>query len=483
MRARTARTWALTALAAALLLVPGPAQPAGARDADSLASALGSLVNEASLGDRIGVSVVDLGTGRPVYRHHAEQPLNPASNMKLVTAAAALLELGADFRMLTGLHGRVEPGGVVPELVVRGFGDPTLRMSDLVELAEQLADRGVRRVQRVVVDGGHFDDQILPPAFEQQPDEIAAFRAPVGAFSVERSAYVLRVLPGESAGSKARVRLAAGGYFDVENAITTREGGGPDVIAIQRPDGMRMKLLLRGSVPTGILGVGYQRRVEHPLAFAGWSMVEALERAGIGTTQDVALGPGREKWPLLTARRSAPLGQVIHELGKHSDNFVAEMLLKVMAAEQAPPGSSERGARILAGVLARAGVPEGKATLVNGSGLFDGNLLAADHLTRVLAMMYRDPAVRSEYVAHLAIGGVDGTLHRRLRDLPAPRVVRAKTGTLADAIGLSGYVLGPAPNQAMAFSVLANGVRGKVGAARGLADDIARACATHQWRK
>jgi serine-type D-Ala-D-Ala carboxypeptidase/endopeptidase (penicillin-binding protein 4) len=483
MRVRVTGAWAVPALALALCLLPGAPRTAGARDADPLADTLARLVRDAALGDRVGVSVVEVPTGRVLYRHHAEQPLNPASNMKLVTAAAALLELGADFRMLTGLHGRVEPDGTVPELVVRGFGDPTLRMSDLVELAEQLADRGVRRVGRVVVDGRYFDDQILPPAFEQQPDEVAAFRAPVGALAVERSAFTLRVLPGTSVGQPARVRLAAEGYFDVDNAITTRDGGGPDVVAIQRGDGLRMKLLLRGGVPTGILGVGYRRRVENPLAFAGWAMVDALGRAGIGGAREVALGEGRDKWPLLTARRSAPLSQILDDLGKHSDNFVAEMLLKVMAAERAPPGTSAKGATILAEHLARAGVPEGKATIVNGSGLFVGNAIAADHLTRLLVAMFRNQAVRSEYLSHLAVGGVDGTLHRRLGDLPAARIVRAKTGTLADAIGLSGYILGPEAGHAIAFSVLANGVRGKVGAARNMADEVARACAAHLWKR
>jgi D-alanyl-D-alanine carboxypeptidase/D-alanyl-D-alanine-endopeptidase (penicillin-binding protein 4) len=84
-------------------------------------------------------------------------------------------------------------------------------------------------------------------------------------------------------------------------------------------------------------------------------------------------------------------------------------------------------------------------------------------------------------VAHLAIGGVDGTLERRLTDLPAPRVVRAKTGTLDDAIALSGYVLGPSPARAYAFSVLINGARGRQAAARVLADGVARACADDLW--
>lgn len=481
MRARSSLTLPILA-AVALFVVPGTATPADARDGDALAGRLASLVRDAELGDQIGVAVVDVESGKKLFSHRAGLALNPASNMKLVTTAAALRSLGPEFRMLTGLYGEVEPDGHVGELVLRGFGDPSLRRSDLVELAEQLADRRVRRVDRLVVDGSYFDDRILPPAFDQQPDEVAAFRAPVGAVAVDHGAYLLRVMPGPGPGDGARVRLAGRGYFDLENDITTKESGGPDVIAIQRDDGEgRMKLLLRGSVPTGILGVGYRRRVEHPVAHAAWVMADALERVGIHPPKQVELGPGSDGLPLLASRKSPPVAELIHDLGKHSDNFVAEMLLKVIGAEKARPGSSETGAQVLQETLAAAGVEGGKATLINGSGLFEGNRIAPEHLVKLLAMMYRDPAVRSEYLSSLAVGGVDGTLSRRLDDLPAPRIVRAKTGTLAGAVALSGYVLGRNPSHALAFSFLANGVRGKLGEARRLADDITRTLAEDLW--
>ena len=155
------------------------------------------------------------------------------------------------------------------------------------------------------------------------------------------------------------------------------------------------------------------------------------------------------------------------------------MILKVMGAERATPGTSARGAQVSQGMLVRAGVAPGAATIINGSGLFDGNLIAARHLTALLRFMYASPAYRPEYLAHLAIGGTDGTLRRRLRNLPVPRIVRAKTGTLNDAIALSGYVLGPTPEKVYAFSVLCNGIRGRQGRARNLADGIATAIAQH----
>ncbi len=119
--------------------------------------------------------------------------------------------------------------------------------------------------------------------------------------------------------------------------------------------------------------------------------------------------------------------------------------------------------------------------MVNGSGLFDGNQVAPQHVTQTLVAAYRDPAIRAEYVAHLAVGGSDGTLRSRLEDLPRARMVRAKTGTLRDVIALSGYVLGEA-DRSVAFSFLANGIAGKQGKAKKLADDIVRALANYAIR-
>jgi len=475
---RSRLTAVAIAIAFTLTAVAATEGPGAAQETSPLPARLRTIVDEAGLGDRIGIHVVDASTGREIFGSRKDLPLNPASNMKVVTAAGALLTLGPDYTMLTGLYGRVE-NGRVQDLVLRGFGDPTLRMSDLVELAERLEDRGVRRVGTVVVDGGYFDDEMLPPAFEQQPNEVAAFRAAIAATSVERSSYVLRVIPGGSAGATAQVRLGCDGYFDVDNGISTTDGGPPNVIADQSGDGEQMALRLSGSVPSGILGVGYRRRVENPIHFAGHCMVEALQRAGIEASGRVRVGATPSGTPMLTSRTSPPLSRLIHAMGKTSDNFTAEMVIKVLGAERARPGTTARGAEVLQEVLVGAGVPEGRATLVNGSGLFDGNLIAASHLTSLLSHVYQTPRVRSEFLAHLAVAGQDGTLHRRLRDLPAPGIVRAKTGTLNDVIALSGYVLGDQPGEAYAFSVLANGIRGRQGNARRLADDLARALAEH----
>lgn len=457
----------------------GAAQPPPAHAA--LATQLASLVAAAGLGDQVGVAVLDARDSSVIFGHEPDLALNPASNMKLVTAAAALATLGANFRMHTGLYGHVEGDAITDGLVLRGFGDPSLRQADLVELARDLADHGVRTVDRVIVDGTYFDGQYLPPAFDQQPGEVAAFRATTAALSVDANAYTLRVMPGATAGAPAHVRLDGAGYFDLDNQLTTSADGASSVIADQRAAGDRLHLGVRGTIPMGITGASYRRRVENPLPWVGHLLVDALGAAGIHVSGGVSVATSAPSGGLLADHASAPLSQLILPMGKQSDNFTAEMIFRVLGAERRRPGSTATSVEVVQSFLASTAIAEGRVTVVNGSGLFQGNRIAAGDLAHLLAWVYQSPALRDEYVASLAIGGVDGTLENRLRDLPAPRIVRAKTGTLDDAIALSGFVLGRSPGDAMAFSVLVNGARGRQGPARGLCDDIARAIASELW--
>ncbi|MFI5306381.1 MAG: D-alanyl-D-alanine carboxypeptidase/D-alanyl-D-alanine-endopeptidase [Polyangiales bacterium] len=480
-----AQAGALLVLASLLGVLAGHAQPGTLTDLSTeigLKEHLRAAIERADLGEQVGISVVDARSGRSVFSLNATAPLNPASNMKLVTAAATLLELGPDFHMLTGLYGQVQGDAVVSGLYFKGYGDPTLTDADLVVLAQQLVARGVQKVDEVVVDGSYFDDQLLAPGFEEQPNEVSPFRAAIAAVSVNENAFTLRVNPGPIAGAPASAWVDAEGHFTLSNAITTSPGGAPNVIAVQSQKADKLVLHLSGSVPLGIAGVSYERRVESPLHYAGYALVEALRAMRIQVPRRVRLATMPKGTALLASHQSPPLAQMLGALGKQSDNFVAETLLKVLGAERVGvPGRSSHGASAALSAMKRLGVPPQGMRMVNGSGLFGGGRVSAGQLTKLLAAMYGDPSVRPEFVAQLAVAGVDGTLVRRMKQLPAPRIVRAKTGTLDDVIALSGYVLGRAPERVLAFSVLCNGVHGKHAAARELTDQVATNIALHLW--
>jgi D-alanyl-D-alanine carboxypeptidase/D-alanyl-D-alanine-endopeptidase (penicillin-binding protein 4) len=450
----------------------------------ALKNHLEALLTRSAIGDSVGLSVIDVATGKNVLTHGATTPRNPASNLKLLTAATALLELGTEFRTHTNLYGQIRDGHVSGGLCVQGQADPTLTASDFLGLAARLREEGVRDVDEVVVDASYFDAQVLPPAFEQQPNEAAPFRAGIAALSVNENAYTMRIRPGLAEGAPAIATIDGGKYFELDNQVltTTKRPAPPLTVSERELTGDRAIVSLQGSVPLGGTTQVIVRRVPSPLGYSAHAFLDALAATGIAVPAAVRFAPCPPTAPLIVQQASPPLGQVIAKLGKDSDNFAAEMLLKTLGAERKKkPGTSADGVSVVQGTLRRLKLPSDGLTLINGSGLFQGNQVTTELLSQLLLTVYRNPALRDDFVAALAVGGVDGTLAQRFRSLPLPRIVRAKTGTLDDVIALSGYVLGPTPERAYVFSYLANGVSGKHPQARGLVDQIVEALAAQLY--
>ncbi|MBX3218842.1 MAG: D-alanyl-D-alanine carboxypeptidase, partial [Labilithrix sp.] len=193
----------LLGLAASLLVLSGGGgsarsqptpTPAAASEgrASELEAAVRALVNDRALKDaQIGVVVMDADNGNILAQSGEHVVLNPASNAKLYTAAGALALLKGTHRYQTTLSGSIN-GNNVSSLVIRGHGDPSLRTRDLWQMVAELKARGVRRIDGdIFVEQKFFDEQTTPPAFEQQPNEWAAFRAPVSAVALNGNTVTL----------------------------------------------------------------------------------------------------------------------------------------------------------------------------------------------------------------------------------------------------------------------------------------------------
>ncbi len=150
----------LSACAALLAIVLVPAATGGSSSlAQQLAAALRSPKVDPA---ETGAVVYDLHTGRLVYALHAGVPLHPASNEKLATTYAALAALGPSFRIETDVLGDGTQNGTTwqGDLVLKGYGDPTLSTAELWSLAHQVARDGITHVKgRVIGDESWFDSR------------------------------------------------------------------------------------------------------------------------------------------------------------------------------------------------------------------------------------------------------------------------------------------------------------------------------------
>jgi D-alanyl-D-alanine carboxypeptidase/D-alanyl-D-alanine-endopeptidase (penicillin-binding protein 4) len=470
-------------LAAAFVAGPvGSTEPPPSDRVPELEAAVRAIVNDGSYKSaQVGIAVMDIDTGHLLVASNEHAPLNPASNAKIYTAAVALATLRGDHRYETSLGGTLSGSAVQGDLVLHGHGDPSLTTRDLWGMVDELKTYGIRKVDGdVAVVQDFFDDQTTPPAFDQQPDEWSYFRAPVSAVALNENCITLTLRP-SGVGGTAQASFDPPGFVDIDGSVTTADQGADHVIVMLSGKGQRMNAHLGGAVSVGSRVVRFTKRVEDPTLLAGYALKAVLEESGIKVTGDVKAGKDRPH--VIVRHESAPLSQLLYELGKKSDNFYAEMVFKTLGGEEKKrPASSADAAQLVVDWLDKSGANDKGVVIKNGSGLFDANRVTTWSAVQLLRTVWRDSSLRPEFLAQLSVGGVDGTLHKRFHDPVTRRRVRAKTGTLDDVIALSGYVLAPPGKSPVAFSIIFNGVGGKQDGARHAADKLVELITRRVWK-
>jgi D-alanyl-D-alanine carboxypeptidase/D-alanyl-D-alanine-endopeptidase (penicillin-binding protein 4) len=458
-----------------LLLAAGACAPA-ARTAHSpgpapFAAALDSVFADTAFRRASwGVLVRSPETGATLYRRDAGKMLVPASNMKVVTGAAALEALGPDYRFRTEVAatGPVERGMLRGDLVVRGSGDPAVSArfgggdarAVFRAWADSLRARGVTRVEgRVVGNDDALDDVPLGRGWAWD-DVDSGYSAEVGALQFNEGVIGVRVAPGARPGDPARVMLdPPTGYVPVEARVTTAAAGTPPrVDAVRAPEGPG--IVVTGVVPVDTPEVREEVAVRDNTLYFATVLRETLREAGIevgGDAVDADALPEAERGaraPALFTHASAPLREVLAAFLKPSQNQIGELLLKTLGRELRGAGTASAGRAAVDSLVRTWGLDAGALSQADGSGLSRYNLVAPELLAGILEHMLRSPH-REAWHAALPVGGVDGTLAGRFRGTPLEGRLHAKTGTLNGVRALSGYVPGP-DGRPLVFSILVN---------------------------
>ncbi len=435
-------------------------------DREALKNAIENVLARPPLSaSRVGVHVTSLETGEVVYSHHPDDLLNPASNVKLFTAAAALARLGPEFRYETEFYTDAPlRDGKVKVLYVRGKGDPTITSERLFGIVAELVHNGVREVRDIVVDDTWFDGEREAPGYDQE-DSDRSYMSPTGAVSLNWNAVGIYVRAGDGAGEKATVAVEPpSDFFAIESSVSTSTRRRRRFSVSSDPAGDRQKIVVRGHLPAGSGTWSVWKKIDNPPLYFGHSLKSLLAMRGVKVRGKVKLGTVPQDAKLLHVAQSDTLDLVLKRLNKVSSNFTAEQLIKTLGAEvKGPPGSTARGIEVVEEFLARdVGIPRGSYVMKNGSGLNDTNRFSAAQLDRLLLYMFRQFPTAPEFLSSLGIAGKDGTLRYRFEGSDAVGRLRAKTGTLENVSALSGYVIAVG-GERFAFSMMVNDYPGRVG--------------------
>jgi serine-type D-Ala-D-Ala carboxypeptidase/endopeptidase (penicillin-binding protein 4) len=194
-----------------------------------------------------------------------------------------------------------------------------------------------------------------------------------------------------------------------------------------------------------------------PARAAGVLFKRALKTAGVTVLGRVKKAGAKAGAPILAEVVSRSLQSLVLRMNRVSDNFYAEMLMKLIGARVRGSGTTAAGAAVVRSTLRNHGVPLKGVRIADGSGLSGYDRLTAQAVTYLLIWAVSDTDFDHAFVRSLPIAGVNGTLEDRMRSGPAHRHVLAKTGTTNRASALSGYVTNSSGNARYVFAILQNG--------------------------
>lgn len=413
---------------------------------DTLAAQLNATLKTDGVGTFTGV-VQDAATGQVLFDRGGSDGRVPASNMKLLTAAAAVRTLGPDHRFSTQVIAGDEPGSVVLTGggdVLLGAGessrDAVMGHAGLTTLA-QLTVKSLQASQtkgpvRVLLDDTLFSGPALNPTWS--PDDVAAGEtAPLFPLALNSARY------DPSVASGPRPQDAAMSAAEAFSAQLTAAGAAaglsvtPGVVRGQAPAAEK---------PAG--GDAERGDTEHGDAASGDSP----------TGSAAASSPGK----VLAEVQSATLRQQVDLMLQTSDNYLAEVVGRMAAVAAGQPGSNDGATATVYKQVQDLGIPTAGLRVADVSGLSLGNQVSAGQLSEIVRTITSgtESSLRAA-IGGFPVAGLTGTLGNRYTDASTERgagLVRAKTGTLNSVIALSGYVV-DADGRLLVFSFIGNGLQ------------------------
>jgi D-alanyl-D-alanine carboxypeptidase/D-alanyl-D-alanine-endopeptidase (penicillin-binding protein 4) len=459
--------WARVVGILAVVCLPGQATWAAKNaDREALKRVLLDVVKHSPFESaRVSLQVQSLDDGAVILSHNGDELLNPASNVKLFTAAASLAVLGPDYRFETEFLLDDGPqAGRSKALYIRGKGDPSITTERLYGIVTELFHAGLREVGDIVLDDSWFDPERLAPGFDQENSD-RAYMAPTGALSLNWNTITVYLRGGDRVGAAASVELEpASEYFAIEKSVSTAARLGRRFSVQSEQWGDKQKIIVRGTVPFDRGSIAVWRKIDNPPIYFGDTLKRMFADHGIKVKGRVRLGMVPPHGKLLYVSQSETFDLILKRLNKVSSNFVAEQLIKTLAAEQkGPPGSFGNGIQVVEEFLEKQiGIPRGSYVMRNGSGLNDANRFSAAQITRLLRVMYERFPLAPEFLSSLGIAGKDGTLRYRFEGSDAVGRLRGKTGTLEKISSLSGYVQS-AGGEKFCFAAIVNDYPGRSG--------------------
>lgn len=442
-----------------------------------LADQIDEILQNPSLNGVItGISVRKANNGDLIYSHDGNVLLRPASNMKLLTAAAAMETLGPKYQFTTEVwtDGKVREGVLDGNLYLKGKGDPTLLKKDLDAFAKKIKEKGIKQINGDLIGDDHWYDDVRYSQDLIWSDESYYYGGQISALTLspnedfDAGSVFIDVIPAEKVGEAPVIKVTPETeYVEIINNAETVTEKEDSNLSIERKHGTN-KITITGKFPLGTAKTRVWLAVWEPTGYTLDLFKRSLEEHEVKFTSSSKLKTGKtpENAGLLVANKSMPLEDLLIPFMKLSNNIHAETLVKEMGKVIHDEGSWEKGLEVMAERLEEFGLDMNSVYLRDGSGISDKDLITANQLTKLLLEVRKKswyPAFeRSQPIAGEPGKMVGGTLRYRMTNEETKGKVKAKTGSITGVSTLSGYVT-TASGEDLVFSIMMNNfIRGSM---------------------
>ncbi|MEM9264420.1 MAG: D-alanyl-D-alanine carboxypeptidase/D-alanyl-D-alanine-endopeptidase [Cyanobacteria bacterium P01_F01_bin.13] len=413
---------------------------------------------------RLGV-LIETQSGQVIYNRDADRYFVPASNVKLLTTAAALSSLGPNFTIRTSVYGQPQAN----TLQVVGRGDPTFSDDQLNNLASQLKPQGITNISNLLGNDTYFAGPAVNPNWEWE-DVQAGYGAPANSLIINANELGLTLYP-QAVGQPLRIEWddpTLQRQWQIENFSRSVGAGQPEYVDIGR-DLSRPILQVYGQLISGAAPDTASVAVPNPADYFISRFRHTLNRQGITVTQN-GLTITAPTGPELAVVTSPPLAQWMVRTNRNSKNIYAEAMLKSLGAKDTE-NATVSGIKAVETILQRIGVSPDLYEIVDGSGLSRHNLATPQAFVDTLQAMVRSRHA-STYRNSLAVAGTSGTLRNRLGGINFV----GKTGAVSHNASLSGY-LNPPNHPPLVLSIIINNLDQRGSILRRTIDDIVKVTA------
>lgn len=371
----------------------------------------------------VSISVKNADTGEKVYSLNDKTPRQPASTLKIITAAAALDTLGKDYEFLTALYKSTNN-----DLYIKLGADPFLQSADLKTLIIAAKNKNIVP-KNLYVDKTIFDDIEWGEGW-QWDDDLNPLMPKFSAYNLDGNLLNIEITP-QINGSAPSVTIKPFYPVTIMNLVKT-----------QYDERNNIKLSRNNSIAPNIISAEgtiskqqiMQIPVNNPQLYFNLRLQDALKNRKFEYYDQIKTGTLPDKNVYLVEKVSHGMSEALNEMLKNSNNLVAETLFKLAGAQFAgSAGSFENSSKMLSEYFSKLELNTEDIKVVDGSGVSKNNIVTSDFMTNFLVKLYKS----GDILEFLPTAG-EGTLKNRM--LYFKGNLHAKTGTLSNTSAITGYI-------------------------------------------